>query len=235
MCPSKTCKVAALLAALLATWGAWTDTIVVSGKRITDVIVSEGAERYYIQYPRTGKIATVPKESVPRGGVERTPDKAGRQALLAQWKAANAPKRPVDAAPADPPARQPVKVSPLAAPLAAPSVPRRNAAARTSSAPGPSSRAGVPKTANRAGRPGISIHLKNVPLGDALKVVLRQENLDYRVEDGYIFVSSPEILRREAAGPVETRFYRLKNVAQSLPGAFVRLAPAGAAPQGPVR
>ena len=98
----------------------------------------------------------------------------------------------------------------------------------------PPAQTAPPKQGSKGSQTGRRIRLENVPLGDALKVILRGEGLDYRVEGNYIFVSTPEILRKEAPGPMETRFYELDNIPDAFPGADVRPVALGP-PQGSVR
>ena len=55
------------------------------------------------------------------------------------------------------------------------------------------------------------ITLKNVPLRDALKALLRPLNLDYSVQPGFIWISTPEKIRLESFEELETRYYELRN------------------------
>ncbi|MDQ1255903.1 MAG: Tetratricopeptide repeat protein [Candidatus Hydrogenedentes bacterium] len=60
-------------------------------------------------------------------------------------------------------------------------------------------------------------------LGGALKAELRKQNLDYRVENGFVWISTPDRLRRESFEPLETRTYTLNSGAQdTLPKIVVR-------------
>jgi len=62
------------------------------------------------------------------------------------------------------------------------------------------------------------ISLRNIPLGTALKVVLRAVGLDYKVYKHFIFISSPARLRHDPPERLETRFYELKApMSDSLP------------------
>lgn len=71
----------------------------------------------------------------------------------------------------------------------------------------------------RAGR----VKLRNIPLGDALKVTLRPMGLDYRVEPGYIRIGTPRELRSTASEPLETRYYPLQaSNADTLPKVVVQ-------------
>ena len=49
------------------------------------------------------------------------------------------------------------------------------------------------------------INVNNIPLGDALIALLKPMGLDYRVLPEFIWVSTPDVLRRESFEPVEAR------------------------------
>lgn len=69
---------------------------------------------------------------------------------------------------------------------------------------------------------------QDVPLRYALKAALRSKNLDYRAENGYLYISTPQKLREEPFEPLETRYYTLKSPSgDTLPKVVVR-DPAGA-------
>ncbi len=53
--------------------------------------------------------------------------------------------------------------------------------------------------------------LKDVKLKDALQALLRPLGLAYSVQPGFIWISKPEIIRRESFEPIETRYYELRN------------------------
>jgi type II secretory pathway component GspD/PulD (secretin) len=59
------------------------------------------------------------------------------------------------------------------------------------------------------------INLKNVSLGDALSALLRTINLDYAVEQNFIWISTPRRIREESFEKLETRFYELRNAGQT--------------------
>lgn|GEM_PF-3120303 len=62
------------------------------------------------------------------------------------------------------------------------------------------------------------INLRNIPLGTALKVVLRTVGLDYKAYKHFLFVSTPARLRHDPPERLETRFYELKApMGDSLP------------------
>jgi beta-lactamase regulating signal transducer with metallopeptidase domain len=69
----------------------------------------------------------------------------------------------------------------------------------------------IPSTVRR-------IYLKDIPLKDALSAILSQMGLSYKVQPEFIWVSRPDVLRRESFEPLETRYYLLQNVGgESLP------------------
>jgi type II secretory pathway component GspD/PulD (secretin) len=55
------------------------------------------------------------------------------------------------------------------------------------------------------------IRLEEVPLGRALKAMLRPMNLDYSVQPGFIWISTPSKIRLESFEDLETRYYELRN------------------------
>ncbi len=60
--------------------------------------------------------------------------------------------------------------------------------------------------------------LRNIPLGTALKAVLRTVGLDYKAYKHFILISTPARLRHDPLEGLETRFYELKGSAgDSLP------------------
>ena len=55
------------------------------------------------------------------------------------------------------------------------------------------------------------ITLKDVTLAEALKALLRPLALAYSVQPGFVWISKPEIIRRESFEEIETRYYELRN------------------------
>ncbi len=55
------------------------------------------------------------------------------------------------------------------------------------------------------------VNLKNVSLAEGLQALLRPLGLDYAVQPGFIWISKPEIIRRESFEKLETRYYELRN------------------------
>ena len=69
----------------------------------------------------------------------------------------------------------------------------------------------VPSTVRR-------VYLRDIPLKDALSAILSQMGLSYTIQPEFIWISRPDVLRRESFEPLETRFYLLHNAGgESLP------------------
>jgi len=68
----------------------------------------------------------------------------------------------------------------------------------------------------------VDIRLKDVPLKQAMAVILRGAGLGFAVYDYFIFISTPTRVRHESLDPLETRVYSLKSAgSQSLPKVLV--------------
>ncbi len=55
------------------------------------------------------------------------------------------------------------------------------------------------------------INLKGVTLREAIQALLRPLGLDFAVQPGFIWISKPDIIRRESFEKLETRYYELRN------------------------
>jgi len=176
----------------------WADSLVHNGKTYSDVYVREGNSSYYIQHPSTGEITAVPKSEV--GDVAISSDAGLRESLLRRWKSAKAEK-PMPALTSVPKVSNP-SPRPAGPP---PVVPAEPTPARA-----------------RNGQDGVSIKLENVPMRTALKATLRQKNLDYKVHDNYIYVSTPQRLRQEPLERVQPRLFALNYASDTLPKIVVR-------------
>ncbi len=55
------------------------------------------------------------------------------------------------------------------------------------------------------------INLKDVTMREALKALLRPLNLDFAVQPGFIWISTPQRIREESFEELETRYYELRN------------------------
>ncbi len=190
----RTMLIAAAAAALVAGYCA-ADTITANGTTWDGVYVREGASMYYVQNPTDGSLFSVAKSDAT--SVALTPDAAAREALLEAWKRA----RHIEEAPASEPAAQ--SPAPAQQPV-------------TSQARTVSLRRDAPETEEPSAPNGMTMR-------DALKTTLRSRNLDYRVEGNVIWISSPERLRHESSGPLQTRVYALNATAsQTQPKIAVR-------------
>jgi hypothetical protein len=187
-------------AALLAAAVCCADSITVDGKAFQNVLIRESESMYYVQLPSDGSVFSVPKSEIQAGDVSISGDAAQRDALRREWVRKHDQARNVVSA--DDSAQ-------LAAPISNSRPPASN--------PRPAS--GVAETGGHAPR----TQLTDVPLGAALKAMLRSKGLDYRVEDGYIWISTPAKLRNESFETPETRVYELRSLAAgTLPKVVVR-------------
>lgn len=177
----------------------WADTITVDGVRYEHVIVRESGTRYYIQLPQEGRAFSVSKARVAAEDVVLSANPSARDALVEEWNARNTELRGGAAVRAGFDVNAKVE------------------------APG-----GYGHSDEHARYGGVdSVQPSKVPLRDALKGVLRPEDLEYRVENEFLWVSSPERLRSESFEPFETRYYELRGSgASTLPKVVVR-NPAG--------
>lgn len=174
------------------------DSIVIDGTTYTDVYIVATDASYYVQTPKDGKVLSVARSAVAPGDVQISESAAERAELLARWKS-NSPRHQMQARTAANRAAQSASAasSELEQSPATPTLRLRGASATPSLEGDARSNGYVPY-----------IKLKDVPLGTALDALLRPMGLDYRIENGIVFVSSPKILRREAFGPMETRQYQ---------------------------
>jgi len=200
-----------LAAAFLCPFFAMADSIAFSGKTYENVYVREGGTMYFVQIPAEGRVVSVAKAEVPADQVKISSDPAERAALLEEWNRNNDKLRgvsaPVTAEPATPaPAPDPTPTLTLRAPADASET--------------------IQEGSDTGYGPLVTINMKDVPLGDALKVMLRSHNLDYAVEGNHIWISTPQNIRREASEPPETDAFALQNVNDTLPKIVVR-NPAG--------
>ena len=71
--------------------------------------------------------------------------------------------------------------------------------------------------------------VEDVKLRHALDALLRPLGLDYSVENGYLWVTTPDRIRHTPTEPLETRIYELRNQAASktLPKVIIRQPAAG--------
>lgn len=186
-----------LLTILALSGSAFADSITVAGKTYDGVIVRESGTRYYIANPVDGKAFSVAKSDVDASTVALS-DADERKALQERWeRAAGYTKRPAAVKPiAQEHTGQAASKPPV---LTAP--------------PDPGYAAGAYVT------DGVvdNIRLHNVPLGQALDATLRPLNLDYQVNENYLYVSSPDRIRNEANQGMVTHLYTVNAAGDTLP------------------
>ncbi len=205
--------VLAVAVGLLAIPMARADSIVIDGELLEDVIVREGGSFYYVQIPETGEIKTIRTSAVNPSDVRITDDAFHREELVAKWERNRGGPTQTELASANEAewslvdsARNEAS-STLITNIDRPA-PRQVAQA--------SGRSG-PMVAIEADGRVRRIRLNDVPLRQALKAILRTQNLDYAVEEGFIRVSTPERLRHESFEDLETRVYELAASGETLP------------------
>ncbi|MBL7646393.1 MAG: hypothetical protein JNK74_09430 [Candidatus Hydrogenedentes bacterium] len=168
------------------------DEITVDGVHHKDVYVRSTARMYYIQTPDDGKVLSVLREDVAPESVVITADEGERAALLARWKSNNSGEK------------QAAKVRDAMADAASSEA---QAASSPTTLQGRGTGVGAEMRAMRSNGYIPYIKLKDVPLGQALDALLRPLGLDYKVYGDIVYISSPELLQREAPGGMVTRSY----------------------------
>ncbi|MBI2433773.1 MAG: STN domain-containing protein [Candidatus Hydrogenedentes bacterium] len=201
------------------------DSITVDGETYENVLVRETGALYYIQNPVDGKVVVARKSQVPAASLVLTSDPAQREALKQQWNEKYLERNPqfraVEAPQLDVLSDGPAPAAGALAP--APALPGIPAEPRTVSATGdPNVYAQWRDTYVTDGYVPY-INLQNVAMKDALHALLRQLNLDYVVRGDIIYISSPELLRKESLEELETRYYQIASTANdTLPKIVVR-------------
>lgn len=208
---------ASILIALTAP--AFADSIIVDGTTLDDVVIRESESRYYVQNPADGSIVVVEKDAIAPGDVTIDDANEARDQLHKAWR--------LERGLSEKTAFE-LQLESSRYALENPD------AAITQSAPQQNERR-APIVIRREGDASNGrvqhIKLDDVPLGDALDAVLRPLGLDYRVEDDYVYVSSPDRLRHEADESLETRTYDYADQSGTLPKIVVQ-NPAGAGAAG---
>ncbi len=216
-------------------FGAAADSIMLDGVTHGDVYIREGGNMYYVHFPESGDLLAVSKDMVTPNEMRISENAAHRDALLAQWRAARKSGEAEDRASPVYTPNNPASVSSQS--IANPEVPNNPSVAV---GPRPLRIRGNARAEQAAQGRGAFvsdgylpyIQLNDIAMGDALKAILRGLNLDYRVEGNFIFISSPEKLRRETFEDLETRVYELNNAyPDTLPKIVVRGGPVSANPQ----
>jgi hypothetical protein len=217
----KAMKYAALCVALAVSGSAIADSIVANGVSYSDVLVQESSARYYIKVPAEGKVLSVAKDKVDAKSVVLTTDPQERLALSNAWRAnlrGRSSNTEIDtdrivAALAENKAKQKLRT------VEEPKVPYITGQPRDGGGAIGSRGAAPVAPSNEYVTDGYvdRVNLNNVNLDQALDAVLRPMNLDYRAEDGYLYVSTPERLRTESNTDLATRTFDLKLPGETLP------------------
>lgn len=175
------------------------DEIVIGGVSYKDVLVRSTDTMYYVQTPENGKVITATRGQVSPDSVRISENEAERAGILAQWKANN-PSHQEKLAHQE-------RMKEIEA-LAASSESQREVAP-TLRLQGDGTAAEI--RAMRSDGYVPYIKLKDVPLMSALDAILRPMGLDYRIYGDIVYVSSPELLRRESFEGMETRTYQFNG------------------------
>jgi hypothetical protein len=160
----------------------------------------------YIMRPEEGDVLTLRRSAVPDSAWRTLDDDRRRDEILVAWNETRA-------------AQVPAVVSPPETPTSPADVYRdtktQHAGSRNRGTPA----GGSERTDDEV----PFLRLKGVPLGQALQAALRPLNLDYSMEDGYLFISTPERLRTEARQSVSTRMYPMSaGLLDTLPKIVLR-------------
>lgn len=196
------------------------DAIRIDGQWHEDVIVVTGERMHFVLMPGDGSIVNVRASEIEEGDLRVHEEGPDRQALRRKWEDARG-----DSGETAPSAEPSARPQPLAKPL-----PPAHDAPRAMPAPG-APRGPAPEGQRSAAAAALSgahvavareesdghdtgmvrhIRLNDVPLGEALRVMLRPLGLDYADMGSYLFISTPERLRREPLERMETRFYEIR-------------------------
>lgn len=178
------------------------DSITINGTTHENAYVRETATTYYVQFPNDGTVTSFPKAEVDPDAVVFSKDAAEREGLLVAWQQANR-ERKVEASVGA------ATAVPARASRSVEAVPS-GSANQGSPASGYVRPSGPPSSETVTDGMVESIKLRNLPARDALKALLRQENLDFAVQDGYVWVSTPKRIRTEASGDLDTRYLGLR-------------------------
>ena len=181
------------------------DTIKVGDRAYENVFVRESPSRFYVQFPEDGSVHSYPKSEVPPENVSIDPDQQARKALLAAWDQARLDRAQEEAEAFR--ASSAVRARHSAEPKAL--VLRRDEEpVEKRPAPRMRSQSLQPREGQYTTDGMVQpIRLKDVPLREALKGVLRPLNLDYRVEGNMLWISTPQRLRTESFASPRTRGY----------------------------
>ncbi len=202
----------------------WGDSLIVAGETFENVCIRESASMYYVQVPSDGSVFSVPKSDVPAKDVSISTDAAQREALRQEWKRNHDQRQGVTVAAEQTPVPAPAASDPPVEPGSRRDVARVRAMQPSEASQQAAGTQSARISDHNTGDGYVSrVKLTNISMGEALKATLRPMNLDYRVEDGYVWISTPEKLRQESFERPETRYYELKSPgADTLPKIVVR-------------
>jgi hypothetical protein len=195
---------------IACTLPAFADSIIVDGVTHDDVVIRESDARYYVQDPTDGSVFMVSKDSVEPEDVIIDANDENRNQLHQAWRLESGL------------GEKTTYEWRLKSELKATGY--SDAAITNTPNAGPTDRSPIIISREAAVSDGRvrNIKLDDVPLSAALDAVLRPLGLDYRVEDDYIYVSSPERLRTEPHERIETRVYSYTPLGDTLPKIVVQ-------------
>lgn len=193
------------------------DSIQIGDRVLENVVVRETDSRYYVQNPSDGTVESFDKSEVE--SVAFGDDPAKRNALRRQWRAEAESVSTAEHA---------LSVSE-----------ERVAELRARIEAQPELKTDVPtfvkknNTPRRQNNPNdtiqivtdgmlYNVNLRNVPLRDALEVLLRPLNLEYAVKNGMIEVGAAGQSRVRSMSELERRIYSLNAQGETLPKIIVQ-------------
>lgn len=194
-------------AANLTALAAFADSIVLNGVAHGNVFIEEGASMYYVLLPDTGEVLNARKAGIAPADITFSPDSAAREALRRRWKEARQEANPALLPPAwEEPSHPAAEPGPVAPASDEPVIKTLRASGRATTQDAAETPVD-PAYATDFTAGHSSLH--NIPLGEALRAVLRQRNLDYRAAGNHLYISTPERLRRESGRAVQTHGFAL--------------------------
>lgn len=230
----------AFVALLCVSFTARSDAVRIDGEWREEVYVVTGERMHYVLVPEDGSVLNVRPGELGEHDLRLLPDGPAREALHDAWKRAraeadseteqNTPSRmtsngdetPQTAVDTDSPPTLVLRGNPPSANPASPPPPSAAPSTAPPRAPSEPPRVVVDPSGRGTGMVR-HVRLKNIPLGEALKVILRPLGLDYVNTGSYLFISTPERLRREPLERLETRTYETKaGLGGSLPKIVVQ-------------
>lgn len=197
----------ALLAAAAA-FLACADEITVDGETFEDVYVAETGSRWHVYCPDSGAVRSFPKDAVPEDAVRVTADPAERNRLRQSWLDKTTDEKEVYRTKTRAGVPEPEKET--ARPSFSENKPEERAQPVGPEEPSPLTEE-QPNERDGLGYIGPP-EFENVPLGTALRAILRSKNLDYRIIGNVVWVSRPDLLRNEPMSELDHRVYPLGSL-----------------------